>query len=161
MKQAKELYKALKDAIGTGTEVFPAIVKAVDKGADTCEVEMDELEIGGVRLRAAVEPGGSGVKHYPEIDSVVLVQKIGDKEEHFVTMMSEVEEVVYEIDTTVFRVKNGVRIAKGNESLRDVIVDLISAIKLITVPTNVGPSGVPLNVAAFTAIETRFKQIIQ
>ena len=161
MKQSKELYEALKKIFGTESNVIPAVVISVDKPACTCVVEFDELQIEDVRLRAAVSPGGDGVLLFPKVGSAVLVEKIGSKEDYFITMVSEVEEVRWKVDNTTFKVANGFTMTVGSESVRTILVDLMAQIKLLTVPTNVGPSGVPLNAAAFTAIENRIKTVFK
>jgi hypothetical protein len=45
--------------------------------------------------------------------------------------------------------KDGIKIHKGGDSLKKSIDDLYAEIKLITVPTPLGPSGTPINQAKF------------
>ena len=161
MKTAKELHDALKKIFGTESNVIAAVITSVDKVACTCVVEFDELQIEDVRLRAAVSPGGDGALLFPKVGSAVLVEKIGSKEDYFITMLSEVDEVRWKVDNTTFKVANGFTMTAGTESVRTILVDLMAQIKLLTVPTNVGPSGVPLNAAAFTAIENRIKTVFK
>jgi hypothetical protein len=48
---------------------------------------------------------------------------------------------------------------RGNE-LKDILSDLIDAIGALTVPTGVGPSGLPINKTQFDAIKTRLDNIL-
>ena len=161
MKHAKELVESLRNVLGNADPVFPAIVKAVDKNNNTCDVEFNEMELGEVRLQATIKQNSIGFKIYPAVDSVVLVQRLGNKGELFIIMYSEVEEVLIQVDTTVLDIKNGFVIKKGNESLKKLMNDLIAEVKKIVVPTNVGPSGTPLNNAAFDAINTRVNNLLK
>lgn len=61
MKQAKDLYNALKAVLGNSDSVFPAVVKSVDKSKNVCEVAFDDLEIGNVRLQSIVDDEVKGV----------------------------------------------------------------------------------------------------
>lgn len=65
------------------------------------------------------------------------------------------------IDNTRVELKNGVLIQRGSETLKAIISDLIDQINLIVVPTNVGPSGNPINATAFTAIKTRVANLLK
>jgi hypothetical protein len=48
---------------------------------------------------------------------------------------------------------------KGNE-LKGLMSDLIDAIAQLTVPTAVGPSGIPINLAAFKAVQARLDEML-
>ena len=55
---------------------------------------------------------------------------------------------------------SGVHIEVNGVSLKDVLDGLIDQIKLITVPTAAGPSGVPINAAAFDVVKTQLDGIL-
>jgi phage baseplate assembly protein gpV len=55
--------------------------------------------------------------------------------------------------------RDGFALKRSTESLNSILSDLIDAIKLLTVTTPVGPSGVPINVATFTAIKERLPNL--
>ncbi len=42
---------------------------------------------------------------------------------------------------------------KGNSGLKKTLNDILTALQLLTVPTGVGPSGIPVNAATFKAIQ--------
>jgi len=48
----------------------------------------------------------------------------------------------------------------GGNTLKDLLGQLIDAIKAITVPTAVGPSGVPINAAAFDAVKNQLSTML-
>ncbi|MEO1053909.1 MAG: hypothetical protein AAFX87_24950 [Bacteroidota bacterium] len=55
----------------------------------------------------------------------------------------------------------GITIKKDDEDLKSIITDLITAIKALTVSTGVGPSGPPINIADFAAIEARIPKLFK
>lgn len=145
-KQAKELYNLLKGISRKDDEVFAAIVKSVNKNECTCTIEVDDLEMGDVRLRATVKDGEKGIKIYPKVGSVVLVQKIGEKEEFFITLFSEVEEIVYQIDACEFGMNTqGFNVKNGINDLKDIIKKIIDATKQIVVMQGTSPDYAKLN----------------
>jgi phage baseplate assembly protein gpV len=69
--------------------------------------------------------------------------------------------VKVKMGTSEFIVNDGFLIKKDSETLKKVFDDLIAQIKAIIVPTNVGPSGNPINGAAFDAIKTRADNLLK
>lgn len=169
MKQAKELVEALRKVIGDSDAVFPAIVESVSKEDSTCEINFNGLELGAVRIRATIKKNATGCRIYPAENSVVLVQRLGKKGELFIILVSEVDEVIYEVnnkilfkhDTTEIEISDKISIKHENETLKKIMNDLIAEVKKIVVPTNVGPSGTPINAAAFEAINTRVNNLLK
>jgi len=177
MKHAKELVDAIKNITKVNQPVFAATVKTVDKNNNTCEVEFNGMEIGEVRLQAIFKDNQKAHVLYPKNDSWVLVQRFGDTGDFFITMYTEVEEMLVKIGDTVltvkdsfhfempggleFEIKDGFLIKKGTETLKKVFDDLFDAIQQLTVNTNVGPSSVPINVAAFVAIKVRVDNFLK
>lgn len=160
MKYASELVNAIKNITATDAAVFPAIVKTVDKVKNVCEVEYSEMGIGDVRLLAIIKDS-KGFKIYPAENSVVLVQRLGNKGEFFISMYSEIESVLIEVDESKMEMKDGFLFQKQNETLKKILDDLLDGIGAIIVPTNVGPSGTPLNAATFTAIKIRVNNLLK
>jgi hypothetical protein len=161
MKQAAELVNVLKNILGNPDAVFPATVAAVDKENNVCDVVYNEMEIGEVRLQAIIKAGTKGLKVYPAENSTVLVQRLGDKGEFFICMVSEIESVLMEADTTVMEVKDGFLFQKDAETLNKILNDLIDLCENIVVPTNSGPSGNPINKIGFEAIKTRVNNLLK
>ena len=135
MKQAKELYNALRDVLNTGEDIFPAIVTAVDKNLFTCDVVFDTIELGGIRLQSIVKAGIKGVQVFPAVGSVVLVKRINDTE-YLVNMYSDVESVVMQVADKTYTLNNeGHLIAgtNGTDTLLQVITLVIEAVTQIAV----------------------------
>jgi hypothetical protein len=68
------------------------------------------------------------------------------------------------VGTTTFEITEaGVKIEKGGDSLKKCLNDMCNQIGLLTVPVvAVGsPSGMPVNIAAFTTIQKRVNNILQ
>lgn len=164
MKQNKDLLNALQAVFGATDSLVPAVVKAVDKTTASCTVEINDLEVGEVRLQATVGNNLKGKKLYPAIDSVVLVEKIGDKGEFAIAFYSELSEVSLSVGETLFKQDiNGFEIRKQNETLKSILNDLVTQVKAITVLCNAPgtPSGVPSNAPAFDAITQRVNQLLK
>jgi phage baseplate assembly protein V len=64
-------------------------------------------------------------------------------------------------DTEVKISQGGPSLTKSNESLKTILVDLLSAIMAETHPTGVGPSGPPINLPQYQAIQTRINQFFE
>lgn len=65
-------------------------------------------------------------------------------------------------NTTEFSLSNdGPKISKGSESLKKLLVDLLDTILTETHPTAVGPTGPPINAAAYTALKTRISNFFE
>lgn len=151
---------------------FTAQVKKVDKESCTCTVAMDNISYDEVLIRA-VSGGDKGVILIPKTDSKVMVTRIGGSNELYVSMVSEVQEVIVnvgdktaltinengvttKVGNTAFEIaENGVSIANTKNNLKAVLEELITAISAITVPCSApgSASGPPANASAITAIK--------
>lgn len=161
MKQAKELVDALRAILGGDAPVFPAVVTEVDKVMDTCEIEFNGLELGGVRLVATINEDAKGCKLYPKVGSVVLCQRLGDKGELLVIMYSEVEQVLYKVDDTVLDIKDGFLLKRQNETLKKLVEDTLDAIIAMKFTTAYGPTINLVNKPVFEAIKQRVPNLLK
>lgn len=160
MQQAKHLVTAIKNITSPGDLVMMAKVVSVDKDLATCDVDFNDLEIGEVRLQANIKTGQKGIKVFPLPGSWVLVQKLGKEGNYFIAMVSEVEDFLLEVDGCSFQVTgDGFLIQKDGDSQKEILSDFIDQVMQLVVPTNVGPSGVPINNPAFSAIKTRIQNL--
>lgn len=81
------------------------------------------------------------------------------------------DEIVYDRDARAYLVKTagtelkitpgGPTLKKGGESLKAILVDLLAQILAETHPTAVGPTGPPINSAAYVAIKTRIENFFE
>jgi hypothetical protein len=73
-----------------------------------------------------------------------------------------VERLELKIERTLFKIdKEGFLLSRQNDSLQNVLSDLIDAINSITVPTGTGPSGTPINSPSFNNIKLRLQKILK
>lgn len=76
-------------------QVFPAVVKKVDKDMRTCTVRInDNVDIEDVRLYAVSDDSLKGFCLIPAIDSTVLVGAMDGRQDFYVVMFSEVDKVL-------------------------------------------------------------------
>ena len=143
------------------TAIIPVTVTAINED-DTVAVEFsDDSVIDDVRLRSVVKDGNK-VLIIPTVGSVVLVGRIENSEEYVVLAVEEISEIKYVIGDTTFSMTDaGFLIQRGTETNKKLLQDILSRIEELTVPTNTGPSGVPLNKAAFTAIKNRVQNLFR
>ncbi len=136
--------------------IINATVVYVDETNSSVTVKLDSgLELDDVRLRSVIKAGNKVVL-LPAVGTNILIGKIEGSDDYVVIAVEEIDKIVYIVGTVKFEVDaNGILIQKGTETFKKIVDDLIAQIKLIVVPTNVGPSGNPLNALAFDAIQTR------
>ncbi len=133
MKSAKDLVNAIRK-IGATTGMITAKVVSVDKATNTCEVSIDGDELGSVRLQAVVATNKKGCRLYPAENSDVVIEQMDDKGNWVVALYSDIEEVVFEIGTTVFSMNtDGHAITKGSDSLKQALTLTNDAVKQIMV----------------------------
>lgn len=106
-----------------------AEVTGVDRKENTCDVAPlnGGCELFDVMLRA--DDGNSkGNIVYPSVGSIVIISPLDNSSsQYFVSMFSEVDEVVSTIETTTLSVDaGGVTIARGNDDLKSVLLEFIN-----------------------------------
>lgn len=147
------LKKAFEELIGSerqkqgAFESYLGKVTALQLSENTCTVEsLEDSEIVYYEVRISADlTNTNNFRLIPKLNSIVVVSQIGTSN-YYISMFSAIEKFNF--------------IAE-NESLKELIADLISAIKAITVTTGTGPSGVPINIADFIAIETRLDNFFE
>lgn len=162
-----------------GGETFPATVRSVDEARRTCTVEAGGVSYDDVRLHAVADAERKGFCFIPAVGSVVLVSRIGGSNELFAAMFSTVDRVLLTIgervsaaldadgltfaagDTALEATADGLELTRGSAGLLKTLSDLCDTLARLTVPTAVGPSGVPVNAADFTAIKNELKQYLK
>jgi hypothetical protein len=144
------------------TVIFPCKVLQINENNGTIDVQdiQADQELYNVRLRASID-NLEGVTLIPKIGSTVLVGAIGNSDNWVVLTHSEVSKVVMVSDAVRFEINSHFLLKKNNDTLGSVISDFINAIQSMTVMTAQGPSSVPINSAAFTAITARLNALLQ
>ncbi len=144
-----------------------ATVQSVDETKATCVlVDEDGQEIFDVRLRPVL----TGKKSFilvPKLKSLVLAVRIEDDDDWMVIAADEIEKIGYYIGNTIVEIDaTGFLFQKENETLKKIMVDLIDAIKAmsfgLTTPDTInGTTTTLVNLAQFTAIETRINGFLK
>lgn len=138
----------IKKATETDAEIYSAIatVESVDASSRTCVVQPinGSPKIYGVRY--TVTDGDSvGLIANPKNGSFVVVSWLDDNNA-FVSLMTEFD---------------GITIKSDSGDLKQILLDLVAAIKVLTVPTPAGASATPINAAQFTTIENQLNQFFE
>lgn len=96
-KREEELIRKLKELMKAPMQCEPATVKTVDEDELTCSVELaDGTELNDVRLKAAIDGVKDGAVQIPEVESTVIIGRIGnDSNTRFVLLFSKVTKVLF------------------------------------------------------------------
>jgi hypothetical protein len=143
------LRTALKKTLSENNDVMACEVLSVDKVKVLCQVksiENEDLILEDVRLRAVDDEQDKGLILFPQVGSTVLVGQIKNTTAYYIAMYSAIDKVKWVTEQT---------------DMKTIWLDLLSAIKALTVPTGMGPSGVPINLGDFTNIETKINQFFE
>jgi len=96
------------------------------------------------------------------LDPLTYTSKNGDLNK-YVIFESGTFSIIYNSTTSKFEIKNGTATVEKTvlgETLKQILSDLIDAIKAITVNSPAGTTGVPNNNTQFTAIASRLNNIL-
>ena len=100
----------------------------------------------GVRLQASIDDKATGITIFPKVDSFVIVTFI-NKTTGYVGLYSDIDSIIIENES---------------DSLKDILNDLIDAIRKITVNTPSGPSTLPLvNDVAFKNVDNKVNNLFK
>lgn len=178
-RDIEDIRRALRENTNGADPVFQARVLEVDETEFTCTVKQDErVEYADVRLRAIVDGGLKGLAFIPKPGSWVLVGRIGKSNELYVAQFSEIDKIVFTGDKTELSLsgdraeikigetffcisEKGTLIKKGRSGLKKTLDDLLTALGQLTVTTPNGPSGIPMNAAAFSKIKAELSTYLE
>lgn len=156
MNEEEQLLAALKQLGHNPSGVFPAKVKEVsDEVIDV--IAFDGTEYLDVQLKATIN-GNGGMIIKPTVGSIVLVERIDNSNRLFVTMFSEIEEIVFN------QGENGmVIIDKLTKKLNELVKAFNSHVHSGVITAVSGGSGAPAvgtpgNSAKPTTEASEFKQ---
>ena len=154
---------SLSDQYMANKKIYGQICKVifVDENQRLCDV----TPINGdsdreVRIQASLNLT-EGVYIKPKVGSYVLIDYI-NIETGVITSYSEIEDVVIKtVNSGEIRIFDKILIKNNNEDLKSIMNDILTAIQQITVPTPSGTSGVPVNAAEFSSINTRINNLLE
>lgn len=155
--------KALEKVGKQDTDTTVMEVISVDKELGTCICYDGEMEHFDVRLSAIIDDSKQKFFLYPVIGSTVLVTPIDeDYSTQFVVAVSEVEQLFFGVGGCIMNIdKEGFLLQKENETLKELMSDLIKEIKAMKFTTNMGPTIKLINSAQFTEIGNRFNNFLK
>lgn len=159
------------------------LLTGVCRNVDEAELVMDVIPdidedavIHNVRLRAITDVA-DGCVIIPEEESDVVIGSIYGSGYYCLLQASKVKKVIIKMGNADVLVMNDEIYAKvgntvhkmtasthqidtGQESMKQLLTDLIEEIKLITVTTAAGPSGTPINNPQLDAIKQRIPKLL-
>lgn len=162
MSLEKELDEAFAEFGKREIPTFIAEVLSVDKKKGICIVTDEGLEFE-VRLASVINDDKQKFYLFPVIGSLVLVSPIEeDIHQLYVDKYSEIEEFNFKVGDCEFSIdKNGLNFKKENDSLRSLVLELITAIRAMKFTTNTGPTIKLINDPDFIKLEKKFKQLLK
>jgi hypothetical protein len=163
MDARQEIHKGFKELIKSNhsIKIEAAKVQAIDISGETVDVELvDGLRLFAVHLTAPATTNKIVV--FPKVGSQVFIGQIGDSENRWcVLMVSEVASLKGQLQTLKFEIDpNGVEIKRSGQSLKVVLNDLISALKLSFTQLN-AVSLPPANTPQYDLILQRLNLILK
>ncbi len=149
------------------TSFYGEVVK-VDEEERTCDVKVGNIIREKVLLYFIHDPEKKlppkkGWWFVPKKDSLVLVTRVDAAGKRLrVSMFSEIDKVICTSGETEFSVgKEGYKLNRGQSGLHKTLSDLCAALEQLTVTTAMGPSGPPINIAAFTKIKLELNNYLE
>jgi hypothetical protein len=179
MKKIEQLSKSLNSRMRQAAAVtFDAFVLEVDEPQRTCKVETTKgITYENVALFAVKDKLLKGVCLVPKIHSKVLVSRIGGSNMLYVASYSAIDRVIMSINDqqrdedyniakpeknicTFEMSVNGFKMFRNTAGLKKTLSDLCDAIMWLTVTTNTGQSGTPINATKFAEIKNELNQYL-
>ena len=95
-QRSEDIRRKLKELSVGDEQVFLATVKEVNQDEFTCMIETStDIQYIDVRLRAVIDPEKKGFCFIPKLDSLVLVGRIGNSNELYVVLFSEIDKIIF------------------------------------------------------------------
>lgn len=120
-ERTEAIRKKLQEMFSGDDQVFPATVKEVNEDEFTCTVIFDdELEYTDVRLRSVIDPEKQGFAFIPTVGSIVLVGRIGNSQQLFAALFSDIDKVIHitpEQTTSLLITEQKIEVISGDRSL--------------------------------------------
>ena len=94
--RAEDIRRKLKEMGAGSDQVFLATVKSVDEEEFFCTVETStDIQYTDVRLRSILDKEKKGFCFIPKVESTVLVGRIGNSNQLFVQLFSEIDKILF------------------------------------------------------------------
>ena len=145
----------------TGDEIYAKIceVKSVDIEKQTADLQ--PLDGSSEILDAHIQVAENGIFIEPKIGSLIACVFV-NKETAVVVNYSEIKQFQIKIEQVEFQIdKNGFLLKKEEETLANLMKDLLQEIQRMKFTTNTGSTIKLINQAEFKRIENRFKNFLK
>lgn len=162
MSKDKEIQDAFAKLLKKDAVTFSAEVITVDKEKGFCKVKADGLEYKA-RLASVINNDVDKFFLYPKVGSKVLISCIDeDLHQLYVDKCAEVEALQFKIDGCEMSMDTtGFNFKKENESLRSLLLELVTEIKNMKFTTTSGSTINLINLPNFLLIENKFKNLLK
>ena len=95
-QRTEDIRRKLSEMFKGVDQVFQATIKEVNEDEFTCTVVFDdELEYADVRLRAIIDSEKKGFCFIPKVESIVQVARIGNSDQLYVALFSEIDKIIF------------------------------------------------------------------
>lgn len=135
-----------------------AKVTAVNWDERTCDAKglRDELEFYDILI------GVGSIDVKPKVGSLIIIGIINnDETTSFLLSAEEIDSIEIKAKNCELTIDNGFLLKKENETLKELMVDLLKEIQNMKFTTNTGSTILLVNKPQFLAIETRFKDFLK
>lgn len=154
----KELIQKLAN---TGDEIYTKICEVISVDKENQTADLKPLDGSAEILDALIQVADKGAFIEPKIGSQVACVFVS-KELAIIVNYSELKQFQVKIEGVEFQFdKDGFLMKKENESLRNLMVDLLQEIQKMKFTTNTGSTILLVNKPQFVNIENRFKQLLK
>ena len=166
-KTANEIKEKIRAMTTNVVQCMIGTVISIDEDNAVCDVEVDGNTYYDVHLKSVMDENVKGIKILPAKDSIVLVERIGNSNELFVAMYSEVDAILWEIGDLKFHFDKDGFIFNGGDNkgmvklpelvqklnnMENKVNELIGICKSMTVA--LAPSGTyPLGTTFFASVQ--------
>ena len=151
----------------TITELIKSNIPIQTVWAEVKEVDWEERTMTVVGINDEVEYydvllGLGSIDLKPKVGSSCLIGIIENRDTaSFLIMVDEIEEIDINADRCQLNINDGFLLKKENESLANLMSDLLQEIQKMKFTTNTGSTILLVNKPQFLAIENRFKDFLK
>lgn len=139
------------------------IVTAVNAADFTIDLIDDEtgVEYFDVRLKPVLD-ANEFLLVIPKVGTWCLAVKIEDEQEWYMLSVGQAEKYIIKIGTQHFEMDGQKFLIKtGDDSLGEIMNDLLQAVLMMVFTTNMGPTIKLVNASDFTTIKSRLNAILK
>lgn len=159
-RKGAQIIDALREILKQDAIVLDGIVSDIDETAYTCTVTMaDGHQLFLVQLKA-LKDTTDGVVYIPTEGTTVQILQL-PYPDWMVIAAEQIDKAIVKIGSTTHTITaDGYSIARGDETLKKLLNDLLTAITQLTVPTPAGVSSPPVNISDFQQIQQRISNLL-